>query len=1084
MRKFFKLLIFMGIFSLLECSVNAEEYFWDYENYQGTDAASGWYMNQQIINGGGETYVSDKLDNNAIGFRNQTGQPYLKNSISEQIGFTWAFDVIFDKIPETGYLHLIGTTIDDKTRHMQNITISDGKFNIYNGNTVYETFDIAADTRYHIEYNVNVFEHKYSVYINSFQSENNMMRASDVKCFNETRLIFGFSENNPGGFSVDNMSFTTHNPDIIQFSGEDTSKLSGNYTVNEEKGNKYLNLSDNTQIVAEPFKRGEKSVMALKLKNSVGGSAAVGLKDRSDNIYRLDNICTEEWKNYIFIIENTNCSLYENGKQIKQFEISASDAGRLTIEAIGNVFIDDVTIITDADKTKGLIPLFNDLYSTDRLISTDNLSTGENNYNICFYDNREEKLIYAMLAYKKDQQLISVKNIPVEYAGNIGYINYTEDTGHNTQVQSEIYLWNGLNSVKPLAGKTIYRWKENIAPSAAEILESYKNKGNDKPYIVVTDSDFIQAKQKYNSADTDISTQKIKDRTNSIIAEADAICEKDFTDEASDDYIGYDTTNGYILNAALSIKDYAEKLGYAYRITDNTKYVDCLFNILKRVGYTENDSERIYPDWNPSHYLDTAQMTAAFSIAYSWGYDGFSDSQKEYIEQSIYEYGIKEGVAGYTANDEWISYKNNWGAICNSGMIIGALALIDKYPQECSFVISEARKNIENVLDLFNTDGIWKESIGYGQTSLICLINAAQSMKNMLGNDYGLLSGTGVDKSNDAYIYLDGPTGLFNYHDSSFNYAHGNAYTMNYLAKYFENDNLYALREKNSEFYSLTPTVYDILWYDGEKTLSLPQKDKYFSDSNLISFRSNYYDTNAMWIALDAGRNNIDHCHLDAGNFVFDYGNYRWALDLGYDDYTLNGYFGRERYNYYRVRAEGHNTLVINSTTGTDQKVSADPIVEKFVSKDNYAFTITDLTSAYNAESVRRGIYFGDNRTSITIRDELKLNNSADTVYWFMHTNSTVNIIGNKAILQKGKKKMLFEFTADGCDAKLEVVSAKPMIELAEGENSNDGIKKLKITMTNGQNPNLSVRITPYGEGLTFGSINTNSLDEWIREEN
>jgi hypothetical protein len=45
----------------------------------------------------------------------------------------------------------------------------------------------------------------------------------------------------------------------------------------------------------------------------------------------------------------------------------------------------------------------------------------------------------------------------------------------------------------------------------------------------------------------------------------------------------------------------------------------------------------------------------------------------------------------------------------------------------------------------------------------------------------------------------------------------------------------------------------------------------------------------------------------------------RWFVDLGADNYNLPGYFGGQRWNYYRMRAESHNTLVLNPTDQPDQ---------------------------------------------------------------------------------------------------------------------------------------------------------------------
>jgi len=39
----------------------------------------------------------------------------------------------------------------------------------------------------------------------------------------------------------------------------------------------------------------------------------------------------------------------------------------------------------------------------------------------------------------------------------------------------------------------------------------------------------------------------------------------------------------------------------------------------------------------------------------------------------------------------------------------------------------------------------------------------------------------------------------------------------------------------------------------------------------------------------------------------------RWAVDGGRDDYSLPGYFDKERYRYFRTGTEGHNTLIFDT---------------------------------------------------------------------------------------------------------------------------------------------------------------------------
>lgn len=66
-----------------------------------------------------------------------------------------------------------------------------------------------------------------------------------------------------------------------------------------------------------------------------------------------------------------------------------------------------------------------------------------------------------------------------------------------------------------------------------------------------------------------------------------------------------------------------------------------------------------FPDWNPQHYLDVAEMTCAFAIGYDWLYDYWSDEQKAFLAQKIYEYGLVPSYAAYYgdlgSNGWWIA---------------------------------------------------------------------------------------------------------------------------------------------------------------------------------------------------------------------------------------------------------------------------------------------------------------------------------------------------------------------------------------------------------------------------------------------
>ena len=125
----------------------------------------------------------------------------------------------------------------------------------------------------------------------------------------------------------------------------------------------------------------------------------------------------------------------------------------------------------------------------------------------------------------------------------------------------------------------------------------------------------------------------------------------------------------------------------------------------------------------------------------------------------------------------------------------------------------------------------------------------------------------------------------------------------------------------------------------------------------------------------------------------------RWALDMGGDEYNMPGYFGKQRWTYYRLRTEGHNTITLDGENNQDVKAKA-PIV-LFDDTPGSPCAVADLTEAYRpkAEKVLRGIALLDGKR-VCVEDEIDAREAVD-VTWHFHTDAKVDADGASATLSQ-----------------------------------------------------------------------------------
>ncbi|EAU92705.1 heparinase II/III family protein [Coprinopsis cinerea okayama7 len=560
-----------------------------------------------------------------------------------------------------------------------------------------------------------------------------------------------------------------------------------------------------------------------------------------------------------------------------------------------------------------------------------------------------------------------------------------------------------------------------------------------------------------------------------------------------------------ILDVAREIKQRIKAFGYAYRMTKDTRWSERAWRELQNAASDEFGPAE--DKWNPSHFLDAAELSAAFGIAYDWFHDVFSDEQKGTLRDILIRYGLRPGLDAYSgaASYGWwrTGVNGNWNCVCNGGLTIGALAILGDdatgvAEEILGLTVDNAR---ENCALGPSDDGTWSETKNYWYFGTTGHAEMVSALLTATGSDYGLLSANpGFALTGLAHMYGFGATSLFDYGDHGPNKYSATANCMFLYSEHYERPQ-YALFQRE-QFDAAEP--WSMFWYNPSVSGAFwdgAALDHFFDNAldQWASMRSSWTDSNALYVAIKAGSNQGHQAHndLDVGDFVLDALGTRWAGELGSADYLAPGYFSSDaqdsvRWLYYRKMTAGQNTIVIN---GTNQNVEAAPSIRHDssgtaqgsstvlqVPNDSTAFWVTDMTSAYfSATSVKRGIRLLNGRRQVLLQDEI---DASGSVQWRMHTNATVEVEGTSATLSLDGESMRITLLSPPEGAEFSTgpaqrSSSDPTPPVADQENP--GVTVLAIDLPAGRYT-LQVLFNPQWPGMSDGDFVTPpsvALDDW-----
>jgi hypothetical protein len=429
-----------------------------------------------------------------------------------------------------------------------------------------------------------------------------------------------------------------------------------------------------------------------------------------------------------------------------------------------------------------------------------------------------------------------------------------------------------------------------------------------------------------------------------------------------------------------------------------------------------------FADWHPAHFLDTAEMTAADAIGYDWLFDILTPEQRKIIRDAIRDRGLKPGLSAYTAKTRafWTRAHHNWAQVCGGGLTVGALAIADDEPEISADIVKRTYKTVVGGIMALSPDGGCPEGPGYWNYATQYTVYYLAAVQSALGVDWGMGETPGLSDTGLFPIHSTGPSLIpFDYAD-----AHegriGAAPQLFWLSRRF-NRPVYAAFERIVIGSEGDP--FDLFWFDprGQFPAADLPRDAMFGHIGVACIRGSWTDPNTTYVGFKGGDNRANHSHLDLGEFVLDALGHRWAVDLGADDYNLPGYFGSKRWTYYRLRTEGHNTLVLD---GENQDPAAGAPLIAYMSTPGCSFAVTDLSAAYKkATSVLRGVELLDGRR-VVVEDELRADKPLELV-WNFHTRAAIQCDAATATLTEGTAKLEAKILSPA-GAHFDVISANP----------------------------------------------------------
>ena len=469
-------------------------------------------------------------------------------------------------------------------------------------------------------------------------------------------------------------------------------------------------------------------------------------------------------------------------------------------------------------------------------------------------------------------------------------------------------------------------------------------------------------------------------------------------------------TQGHILARAREVQKRILCLSYAFRMTGDRRWlVRAEKEMLNACSYR---------DWDPGHFLDTAEMMFSLAMGYDWLYDRLSEKTRGIIEGALLHKGLEaaDGQAFYKVN-------HNWNQVCNAAVVSTCLALYETLPSLADSLIRKSLSSNRLAMAVYAPDGGYPEGDMYWDYGTSFEILMIESLRSSLGFDSGIPLSEGFLQTGRFVQFLASPGG----HCFSFSDSHPDwqPHLMSFWFARETGDPSLCLLERRALCSGRLktperwwPCIMGILSQVGDpKPGALPDSIFFSRGVNPVwIYRSGWDRPDDAYLAVKGGNPSLNHAHMDSGSFFFEKDGTVWAADLGMQSYgSLYKYGIRiwdksqegQRWGVFRYGPEAHNVLILGEKR---PKVDAFADIASHWDNPSGKGCRVDLSETYSnvVPYVSRSVNLDRSNRVLTVCDSLETGRDSLTLVWNMVTyGRPERLADGSVLLMSGNKKMI-----------------------------------------------------------------------------